>query len=67
MLRRRDNSVSFQSNLRKNDPHNIFLERQILVSECQRNVLEFSDGFREKKKKNVSIPRMKDTALVNSY
>ena len=50
MLRRRDDGVSFQSNLRENDPHNIFLERQILVCECQQNALEFSDGFREKKK-----------------
>ena len=51
MLRRRDDGVSFQSNLRENGPHNIFLERQILVCECQLNALEFSDGFQEKKKK----------------
>ena len=67
---RRDDSVVFWSNFRENDPHNIFLERQILVCECQQNSVEFSDGFRKNKtttKQNISIPRMKDTALVNSY
>ena len=46
------------------------------VRECQQNAVEFSDGFPEKKKQKQknqkakdknSIPRMKDTALVNSY
>ena len=66
---RRDDSVVLWSNFRENDPHNIFLERQILVCECQQNAVEFSDEFRKKKttKQNISIPLMKDTALVNSY
>ena len=46
-----DDGVSFWSNFRENDPHNIFRERQILVCECQQNAVEFSDGFRKKKKK----------------
>jgi len=65
MLRRRDDGVSSLWNFIENDPQNLFLERQIFVSECQQNAVEFSDRFREKK--NISIPRMKDTALVNSY
>ena len=52
MLRRRDDAVSFQSDLRENDPHNVFLERQILAYECQQNALEFSDGFQGKKRKH---------------